>query len=65
MWQLGSLAARKCRENEKMRWKWRENEEMERKLGNGERMSKWRKIHSLHFLIFILKFGAEKISPFE
>ena len=31
-----------------------ENEEMEREWGNGERMSKWREIHSLHFLIFSL-----------
>ena len=30
LWQPGSLAARKWRENEEMRRKWRENEEMER-----------------------------------
>ena len=40
----GSLAMRKWRENEKMKWtwKWRENEEMERELGNGVKMRKWR-----------------------
>ena len=41
----GSLAARKWRENEKMKRKWRENEEME---------GKWREIYSLHFPIFSL-----------
>ena len=35
-------------------WKWRENEEVEREWGIGERMQKWREIHSLHFLIFSL-----------
>ena len=30
------------------------SEEMERERGNGERMRKWREIHSLHFLIFSL-----------
>ena len=47
----GSLAARKWRENEKMKRKWRENEEWR---GNLERMRIWREIHSLHFLIFSL-----------
>ena len=47
-----SLAARKWRENKKMKRKWREKEEMEREWGNGKRMRKWRVIHSLHFLIF-------------
>ena len=30
------------------------NEEMDREWGNGERMRKWREIHSLHFFIFSL-----------
>ena len=41
LWQPGSRAVMKWR---RMR-KWR---------GNGERMRKWREIHSLHFLIFSL-----------
>ena len=45
LWQPGSLAGRKWKENEKMKRKWRENDEMERK---------WREIYSLHFLIFFL-----------
>ena len=49
LWQPGSRAVRKWRENEKMKRKLRENEEMER---NGQRMRKWREIHSLPFLIF-------------
>ena len=31
LWQPGSLAARKWRENENIKRKWRENEEMDRK----------------------------------
>ena len=30
MWEPGSLAAKKRRENEKMKRRWTENEEMER-----------------------------------
>ena len=50
-----SRAARKWRENEKMRRKWRENEKMKRKWRENEQMErKWKEIHSLHFLIFSL-----------
>ena len=39
LWQPCSWVVKKWRENEKMKM-------------NGERMRKWREIHSLHFLIF-------------
>ena len=43
--------------------KWRENEEMKRKRrGNGERMRKWREIHTLHFLILSLFLPSLSIS---
>ena len=36
MWQLGSRAVRKWRDNEKMKRKWRENEKMKRKWRDNE-----------------------------
>ena len=40
LWQPGSVAARKCRENEKMKSKWRENEEMDCKWTKNEEMDR-------------------------
>ena len=41
MLQPGSRAARKWRENEKMKRKWRENEEMERKWTKKEKLERY------------------------
>ena len=50
LWQPGSLAARKLRENDKMKRKWRKNEEMETEWGNGEWFTLYISSFSLYYL---------------
>ena len=63
LWQPGSWAVRKWRENEKMKREWRENEEMVREGGNGERFSFYISSFSLDFLP-LYPFPISKIVSF-
>ena len=60
MWQPGSRAARKWRENEIMKRKWRENEEIERKWRENEEMKR----DSFPYFLLLYPFPITKIVSF-
>ena len=67
LWQFGSRAVRKWRENEKMKRKWRENEEMERKWKENEEMERDSLSTFPHFLFISslsIHFLYKKLSHF-